>query len=101
MYTIFFLGRSIEGIMDDAQRLLGDTLGTPIVVTRDDEQLAPPAGVRAVAVSQFAPQGDSEYTVVANGGTAAQLAPVLVRLCRSDAGLKVLDLQRDGVHRLA
>ncbi len=99
-YTVLFLGRSIEGILSDARRLLGDAIGSVLVVTRDDENLSPPDGLPAVTVSNFDPLPGCAYTVVANGGTASQLAPVLMRLCYAGVPLKVLDLQRDGVHTL-
>jgi len=99
MITIFFLGRSIEGIIDDARAHFGE-LGEILVVSRDGDNLQAPEGLPAVEVSQFEPRPDAEYTVVANGGTASQLAPVLLRLCRAGVTLRVYDLQRDGAKEL-
>lgn len=56
----------------------------------------------AVEVSRFQPEEDVHYTVIANGGTASQMAPVILRLCRAGISqMKVYDLQRDGIKELS
>jgi hypothetical protein len=99
MKTILFLGRSVEGILADARTHLGQ-VGEIVVVSRDNDTLDPPEGLTAVSVSNFEAEPGESYTVVANGGTASQLAPVLLRLCRAGVELRVVDLQRDGLKEL-
>ncbi len=94
------LGRSVEGILADAIAHFGG-FGEIVVVSRDNDSFEPPEGLPAVEVSKFEPQTGARYTVVANGGTAAQLVPVLLRLVRAGVALKVYDLQRDGVRELS
>lgn len=95
---IIFLGRSVDGILADARDAFPSE--EILVVTRDGDQLQPPAGLATVSVSQFQPQAGVEYSVVANGGTSAQLVLVLKALVSAGAPMKVYDLQRDGVARL-
>jgi hypothetical protein len=97
---VLFLGRSVGGILADAVAHLGG-FAEIVIVSRDGDQLEPPEGLPVVEVSKFETQPGARYTVVANGGTAAQLAPVLMRLCRAGVALKVYDLQRDGAKELS
>jgi len=95
---IVFLGRSLDGILADARDVFSDK--EVLVVARNGDQLQPPVGLTTIEVSQFQPQFGVEYTVVSNGGTSAQLVPVLRELVRVGAPMKVFDLQRDGVVQL-
>lgn len=95
---ILFLGRSIDGILADARKEFPSE--QVLVVKRDGDQLQAPEGVAAIEASQFQPEGGVGYTVVANGGTAAQLVPVLKKLVEAGVPMKVFDLQRDGVSQL-
>lgn len=95
---ILFLGRSTEGILADA-RMEFPGEQEVLVVKRDGDHLSAPAGIAAVEVSKFQPE-NAEYVVIANGGTSAQLVPVLKRLVEARVSLKVFDLQRDGVSQL-
>jgi hypothetical protein len=89
-----FLGRNTESILSDARREFGNQ--PAMVVTRDGDQLQPPAGVETVSVSQFQPAMGMEYTLIANGGTAAQLLPVVKKLVDVAADFAAYDLQREG-----
>ncbi len=95
---LIFLGRSIEGILNDARKAFPSE--EILVITRDGDQLQPPVGLANVTVSKFQPQVGVEYSVVSNGGTSAQLVPVLRELVRAGALVKVFDLQRDGIVQL-
>jgi hypothetical protein len=95
---ILFLGRSIDGIVNDARR---EFPGEKVqVVRRDDDKLEAPAGLDVVAVSDFQPQAEVKYVVVANGGTSSQLVPALKALVEAGVSFEVYDLQRDGAKRL-
>jgi len=101
-HMILFLGRSIEGILRDAERefeLEGFEL---VIVTRDNDRLQPPAGFdnRVCPISDFAPATDIDYTIIANGGSSAQFVPVLKALVELNCPLQVFDLQRDGCQKL-
>lgn len=101
--VVMFLGRSLEGIYGDARDagLVQDT--ELVVVARDGDQLQPPAEIadRVVSVSAFTVIPGAEYVLISNGGTSAQLVPVLIKLVHAGVALKVFDLQRDGAVRLA
>lgn len=95
---ILFLGNSIEGILADAQsEFPGEQV---LVVKRDGDRLQAPEGIATVEVSQFQTEGGVEYVVVANGGTSAQLVPVLKKLVEAGVPMQVFNLQRDGVSQL-
>ncbi len=100
---ILFLGRSLEGILADARKHFPEETEV-LVVTRDGDQLQPPEGLAHVTAGRFQPTDGAEYKVVANGGTASQLVPVLKKLAEAaeegDVSLQVFDLQREGVARL-
>jgi hypothetical protein len=97
---VVFLGRSVDGIINDVRAHFGEE-GEIVIVSRDNDTLTPPEGFQAVPVSTFETEPGVSYIVVANGGTAAQLVPVLVHLTRSGVSLEVYDLQRDGIVKLA
>lgn len=122
MTTVFFLGRSLEGILADAMSAFGEDLGQVVVVQRDNDNLPAPDGLRTVGVTQFVrsacaahellrdpgsskaaatlpevrPICDEAYRLVANGGTTAQLVKVLLHLVQMKVKLEVFDLQREG-----
>jgi len=73
-----FLGRNTEGILADAHREFPSEQGV-LVISRDGDQLQPPAGVEVVSVSAFVPVASESYTLIANGGTSSQLLPVVKR----------------------
>lgn len=95
---ILFLGNSIEGILADAQSEWPSE--QVLVVKRDGDRLQAPEGVVTVEVSQFQPESGVEYVVVANGGTSAQLVPVLKKLVEAGVPMRAFNLQRDGVSQL-
>jgi hypothetical protein len=95
---VLFLGRSIDGIVNDARREFPGEKA--LVVRRDDDKLEAPAGLDVVAVSGFQPQVGEKYVVVANGGTSAQLVTALKALVEAGVSFEVHDLQRDGAKRL-
>ena len=95
MTTIIFLGRSVDGIIADAQSHFGTPVEDILVVSRDGDNLPVPEGLSVVEVSSFEPQPDAEYTVIANGGTSAQLVPVLLRLFQAGVPMRIYDMQRD------
>ncbi|MEK7537014.1 MAG: hypothetical protein AAB584_01015 [Patescibacteria group bacterium] len=90
-----FLGRNTEGILADARRGFPNEQGV-LVISRDGDQLQPPAGVEVVPVSAFAPAAGESYTLIANGGTSSQLLPVVKRLVEAGAVFTAWDLQREG-----
>ncbi len=59
-----FLGRNTEGIFVDAKREFGDQ--SVLLITRDGDQLQSPAGVASVPVSQFVPEANERYTLIAH-----------------------------------
>ena len=112
--VIFFRGRNTGNIIADAKAfgVLTET-DDVVIVARKGDALAEEGDVTEVL-----PQTAGELTIVANGGTTAQLAPYLFNLGFAAGGdvarryderiydaydpnprlhLKVLDLQRDGV----
>lgn len=91
---ILFLGRSTAGILADAIDEFGEQ--EVLVVSRDGDSLEPPAGLRTVPVSQFQPEEGEQYLLIANGGTSAQLLPVVKRLVEAGSSFEAWDLQRDG-----
>ena len=91
---ISFLGRNSEGILADARREFGNQ--QVLLVARDGDQLAPPPGMSCVPVSAFKPEASEEYILIANGGTSAQLLPVVKRLVESGVKFQAWDLQREG-----
>lgn len=96
MLFLFLNGRSTAGIVADARKAFGEDIEI-LVVARDGDALAAPEGLSTTPVSRFEPIEGTSYTLVANGGTSAQLVPVLLRLERSTSQYRVVDLQRDGV----
>jgi len=90
-----FLGRNTEGILADAHREFPSEQGV-LVISRDGDQLQPPAGVEVVSVSAFVPVVSESYTLIANGGTSSQLLPVVKRLIEVGATFTAWDLQREG-----
>jgi hypothetical protein len=95
---ISFLGRNTEGILADARREFGDQ--PVIVITRDGDQLQPPAGVLSISVSHFTPQAEERYILIANGGTTGQLLPVVKKLVDTAADFAAYDVQREGLVEL-
>src|SRR3989339_484513 len=91
-------GRSIQGILSDARREFGEM--SSLVVCRNGDTLPVPDGLPSVAVNDFAPDQGTQYILVANGGTSAQLAPVLLRLERSGVIYRIVDLQKNGMVEL-
>lgn len=114
MRTIFFRGRNTAAIIEDARRYLGD-LGEITVVCRDGDQLYEVGDIAISDLSLIVSDGE-DLAVVANGGTTAQLVPVVASLTRNAASADalagswdsqgriperswkyhILDLQRDG-----
>lgn len=97
---VVFLGRNTERILSDAVAAFGEQ--ETLVVARDDDTLDPPTGMATVPVSEFAAYvvPDHKYVIVANGGTSAQLLPVVKRLVEAGASFEAWDLQRDGLSQV-
>jgi hypothetical protein len=93
--TITFLGRNTEGILNDAKNQFG-SLGETVVIARDGDKLEAPAGLQKTAVGEFSPDQNAEYTLLANGGTSAQLLPTVKKLVEGKINFRAFDLQRDG-----
>lgn len=109
LVKVFFLGRNLDGILRDAETVLPEG-GEVVVVTREGDTLSLPEGlearratpVEAIEVLQGLPER-SQVELVANGGTTAQLVPLLRTLFVGDCpgSYRVWDLQRDGATLLA
>jgi hypothetical protein len=100
---IVFLGNNLcredgTGVLADARK--GFPSEQVLVVKRDGDRLQAPEGTLAVEASKFQPEQGVEYVVIANGGTSAQLVPVLKKLVEAGVLMRVFDLQRDGVSQL-
>ena len=93
--TITFLGRNTEGILGDAKNQFG-SLGDTVVIARDGDKLEAPTGLQKTAVGEFSPDQNAEYTLLANGGTSAQLLPTVKKLVEGKINFRAFDLQRDG-----
>jgi hypothetical protein len=82
--VILFNGNSIEGVANDvydnAEKLQLGQGHTPLVVCRDADRIAPPEGLESTTVSKFEVKPATSYTVIANGGTAQQLVPIIMKL---------------------
>src|SRR3989344_219635 len=94
--TITFLGRNTEGILRDAEGQFG-SLGETVVIARDGDKLDAPSGLQKTEVSEFSPDPNAQYTLLANGGTSAQLLPTVKKLVEGKSNFKAFDLQRDGM----
>ena len=92
--TITFLGRNTEGILNDAKNQFG-LLGETVVIARDGDKLEAPSGLQKTGVSEFSPDQNTEYTLLANGGTSAQLLPIVKKLVEAKIKFRAFDLQRD------
>lgn len=92
---VVFLGRSIEDILADAKKAFAEEKKI-LVISRDGDRRQPPKGLEVVPVSKFSPVDGESYIVVANGGTADQLLPVLMRLGESEVLFEAWYLQREG-----
>lgn len=97
MKLISFLGRNTQGILEDAFEEFGERVNGVLVISRDGDQMEAPAGLTVVPVSEFSPDADEQYLLIANGGTSAQLLPVVKRLVEAGALFEAYDLQRDGI----
>lgn len=84
--------------MNDAEA--AGLLHNPIIIKRDDDRLEAPAGAEVIVTQQFNPNADDGYIVAANGGTARQLVPIILKLVESGAQVTFLDLQYDGITEL-
>ena len=96
---ILFLGRSTEGVLADARREFPPEADA-LVLSRDNDQLPPPAGVDCIPASRFSPVPGVRYVVVANCGTTQQLLPAVKKLVEAQAEFSAWDLQRDGKTRV-
>ncbi len=97
---IVFLGRSTEGILRDSLDVFEVEYREILVISREGDQLQPQAGLECVPVSKFQPEAGQEYILVANGGTSAQLLPVVKRLVEVGATFQAWDLQREEMFRV-
>ena len=73
------MGRNTDGILNDARREFAD-LGEISVIARDNDAFEAPAGMEKTTVSGFNPDTTKRYLVIANGGTSAQLLPVIRKM---------------------
>ena len=94
---IVLLGRNTEGIIKDVKKEFGETVDI-LVITRNNDSLNPPENYPSVSISEFKPE--HSYIVIANGGTTAQLIPLIKTLVENNSTFEVWDLQRDGKPRL-
>lgn len=94
--TLTFLGRNTEGILSDAKTNL-EELGEINVIARDGDKLEAPSGLQKTGVSDFTPDQNFDYIIIANGGTSQQLLPTIKKLVEQGIKFKAYDLQRDGV----
>jgi len=98
-----FNGRSVSGILADARKHVSIDDHEILVVVRDGDAIPPPEGLKSLGVEEAKSflgklNDRDEVVLVANGGTSAQLVPVLANLVGEYVGtFKVLDLQRDGM----
>lgn len=105
-----FNGRSVVGILGDALQVF--PAATPVVVMAKDDRLPPPAGVATMTVEETvewlvsdettgADEENDHVVLVANGGMASQLVPVLLALTKGwsffHGTYAVVNLQRDGL----
>jgi len=97
--TILFLGNNTEGILLDVQKKFGGD-NKAIVICRDNDRLQPPAGIESTTVSDFKPEKDKKYIIIANGGTSAQLLPTITKLLEANIDFDAYDLQRDGMSKV-
>ena len=96
---VLFLGRSTDGILKDTKREFPDEKEV-IVVSRDGDKLEAPEGLKVATVSEFTADTTKTYTIISNGGTSAQLLPVVKKLVEASASFSAYDLQRDGVQKV-
>lgn len=98
--TIFFRGRNTDGIITDA-RAYGLANGNVVIVARDGDALAKP-GDRFASdfVGDLAFSFGGDITIVANGGTTAQAAPIISRVAfeagRGRVSARVVEIPLDG-----
>lgn len=75
---IFFRGRNTAAIIADAAERLGPADVT-IIVAREGDALAQPGDVEGVEPPWVA----GEWQIICNGGTTAQLVPLLASIIRA------------------
>jgi hypothetical protein len=93
---IAFRGNNTDNILQDAYPTIGD-VDRIIIVARDGDRLAQPGDLNPLATLQEIHKSD-EVALIANGGTTAQIMPLLVFLLTQYAGhCRIFDVQRDGV----
>jgi hypothetical protein len=91
---VLFRGRNTSAILADARRLgIAADDDAVVVVCRENDPLAEEGDVTVPPM----PKPDDQLVVVANGGTTAQAAPYLFAIGGTTGGVRVIDLQRDGV----
>jgi hypothetical protein len=93
MLVIFFRGRNPAGIIEDARNegILQDG-DKVVIVCRENDNLAQPGDVTSVELPKVEP-----VTLVANGGTTAQVVPLIVNIVKNCSHAMIADLQRDGL----
>ena len=95
--VVFFRGRNTANIMSDANRAeILDPGDRVVVVAREGDELAEPGDVFPGWDGGYGIplQGVQKLTIVANGGTTAQQAPLLFRLGELD-GIAASEARRD------
>lgn len=95
---VFFRGNRTADIIHDATGH-GLAVGREVVVVRrnSDHVLAADTDITVREFDAY----DHDVIVVANGGTTAQLVPVLAGVIRDASRFLVYDVQRDGIALLA
>lgn len=96
MLAIVFRGRNTDNIIADAKRegIITDDHQI-VIVCRQDDTLAQDGDVTSL---------DSipdDTTIIANGGTTAQLVPILLDVTQFAHRYRIVDVQRDGIVILA
>ena len=99
--NIIFRGRNTEGIAQDAEGA-GALHGYTVIVSRKNDPLAQEFDRTVEGMLSMLENNPNTWVVLfANGGTTAQLVPILVHLTTKHKGpVKVYDCQREGVSLL-
>lgn len=95
MLGVFIRGRNTAGIIEGACR--ARQIDDYIIVCRENDRLREDGDILVKEAIDKAMNHAGGVVVVANGGTTAQVVP-LVGIAYRRPGVEVVDAQRDGVH---
>jgi len=98
---LLFRGRNTDGIRADAvaRGLIDEERDQVVVVCRDDDRMAQPGDITVTQAARHHTSG--EVTLIANGGTTAQLVPLLLAAMENAQRVVVHDVQPDGATSMA